>query len=273
MFSKNLATLLTGRTVELKIYPFSFKELYQKIKQKEESDESFLNRYLVYGGLGIILDSYYDKTKTNNNLKKVTGDTIEKDIVNRHKIKKDISAFNKIVSYCFEHVGRNINSITLEKHLRDLNISLPTIINYITWLCDSQLLQNVIYYDIKGLKALKTSGTYYAGDLGILSANIGFDSTYSKGYRLENLVLIQLLSLGYEIVTGYDKNENSVDFIAIKDDEKIYIQVTDQMNEENADREYKSLLKTKNATKKVILTNAMNVPKKDNGVKIIFLTD
>jgi predicted AAA+ superfamily ATPase len=88
MFSKNLATLLTGRTVELKIYPFSFKELYQNIKQKEESDKSFLSRYLVYGGLGIVLDSYYDKTKTNNNLKKVTGDTIEKDIVNKHRIKR-----------------------------------------------------------------------------------------------------------------------------------------------------------------------------------------
>jgi predicted AAA+ superfamily ATPase len=71
----------------------------------------------------------------------------------------------------------------LEKYLRELSISLPTIINYITWLCDSQLLQNVIYYDIKGLKTLKTSGTYYAGDLGILSPNIGFDSTIIIGLR------------------------------------------------------------------------------------------
>jgi predicted AAA+ superfamily ATPase len=112
---------------------------------------------------------------------------------------------------------------------------------------------------------------YYAGDLGILSSVIGFDTHYLRGYRLENLVLLQLLSLGYEVVTGNEKGENTIDFIAISGDEKLYIQVSDQINKENVNREYHILEKAKNVTTKIIITNAMNVPKKDNGVKIIFL--
>lgn len=271
MFSKKNATLFTGRTSELKIFPLSFKEIYENIKKKDETDEQFLQRYLVYGGLGITLDTYYDDKKTIENLKKIIFDTINRDIVFKHKIKKDITLFNNIVTYCFEHIGRNVNSINLEKYLKEQNVGIKTILNYIEWICDSQLLQRIPFYNVKGLKTLKYSSMYYAGDLGILSSVIGFDTHYLRGYRLENLVLLQLLSLGYEVVTGNEKGENTIDFIAISGDEKLYIQVSDQINKENVNREYHILEKAKNVTTKIIITNAMNVPKKDNGVKIIFL--
>jgi predicted AAA+ superfamily ATPase len=131
MFSKKNATLFTGRTSELKIFPLSFKEIYENIKKKDETDEQFLQRYLVYGGLGITLDTYYDDKKTIENLKKIIFDTINRDIVFKHKIKKDITLFNNIVTYCFEHIGRNVNSINLEKYLKEQNVGIKTILNYI----------------------------------------------------------------------------------------------------------------------------------------------
>jgi predicted AAA+ superfamily ATPase len=134
-------------------------------------------------------------------------------------------------------------------------------------------MHKIKYFDVRGLKTLSSNSMYYAGDLGLLSSVIGFDINRLKGYRLENLVFLELLFRGYEVETGFDKNKNSVDFIAKKENERIYIQVTDQLNEENEIREYKTLLLAKNATRKIILTNAVNVPRKDNGVVIVFLID
>lgn len=274
MFSKELAALFTGRTVQLKVWPLSFKTLYNEFK--ETNPEKFLKKYLVLGGLGLIVDSYNETKLTQESLKIVITDTIENDISVRRELKNDESILKKVIHYCFEHVGRDINSLRLENYFKSnekTTISYKTIINYLEWLTDAQIIYRIKYFDIKGLKTLLTNSMYYAGDLGLLSSVIGYDLKTSKGYRLENLVFLELLSQDYELETGFDKNKNSVDFIARKDDEVIYIQVTDEMNEENQDREYKPLIIAKNATRKIILTNAMNVPKPNNGVKIVFLTE
>ncbi|MDR2567867.1 MAG: ATP-binding protein [Mycoplasmataceae bacterium] len=284
MFSKNMVTFFTGRTVELNVLPLSFNEIYTIFKSANQSDEyidrfyaeAFLQKYILQGGLGILVDSYNDLESNKNYLRGIVKDTIAKDIENRHNLKKDTTVLEKLIIYAFEHVGRDINSKRIENYFLSNEkavITNKTIINYLTWLTDSQIMHKIKYFDVRGLKTLSSNSMYYAGDLGLLSSVIGFDINRLKGYRLENLVFLELLFRGYEVETGFDKNKNSVDFIAKKENERIYIQVTDQLNEENEIREYKTLLLAKNATRKIILTNAVNVPRKDNGVVIVFLID
>jgi predicted AAA+ superfamily ATPase len=131
MFSNELATRLTGRTSTLKIYPLSFKELYENINQNEDV-QKFLQRYLIQGGLGIMINDYYHRAKSEETAKLIINDTIEKDVTNRHHIIADIHAFRKIIDFVFIHVGRDINSLNVSRNLIGSNISYKTVFNYIT---------------------------------------------------------------------------------------------------------------------------------------------
>jgi predicted AAA+ superfamily ATPase len=104
------------------------------------------------------------------------------------------------------------------------------------------LLHKVEYYNPKGKSVLKTSSKYYAGDLGLLSTKIGFNSNTNTGFRMENTVLLQLLNFGYEVYTYKSKLGKEIDFVAIKNNKTFYIQVTAELNDENYKREVGNLL-------------------------------
>jgi predicted AAA+ superfamily ATPase len=136
------------------------------------------------------------------------------------------------------------------------------------------LLYKVKYYDVVGKKKLLLKNKYYATDLGLLSVNISYDLNFLRGMRLENLVLLQLLFLGYEVYTYENTvNKQEIDFICEKDDDFVYIQVCDNLNEENYLRESRSLLSVKNNFKKVIICNEISLPKNKDGITIILLSD
>jgi predicted AAA+ superfamily ATPase len=135
-------------------------------------------------------------------------------------------------------------------------------------------LQKIKYYDIVGKKKLLLKNKYYATDLGILSTNISFDLNFLKGIRLENLVLLHLQFLGYEVYTYENPvNKQEIDFICEKDDDFVYIQVCDILTQENYSRESRSLLSVKNNFKKVIICNKIEIPKNTDGISIIILED
>jgi predicted AAA+ superfamily ATPase len=143
MFSKNMVTFFTGRTVELNVLPLSFNEIYTIFKSANQSDEyidrfyaeAFLQKYILQGGLGILVDSYNDLESNKNYLRGIVKDTIAKDIENRHNLKKDTTVLEKLIIYAFEHVGRDINSKRIENYFLSNEkavITNKTIINYLT---------------------------------------------------------------------------------------------------------------------------------------------
>jgi predicted AAA+ superfamily ATPase len=122
---------------------------------------------------------------------------------------------------------------------------------------------------------LSSKSKYYAGDLGILSSIIGFDIKSAKGYRLENLIFLELKRRGYEIFTYAGKNNYEIDFVAKKMDTIIYYQITDRLSDENYIREIRSLLSVNDNYEKIILTNEIdeNLVLQPNGIKIFLITE
>jgi predicted AAA+ superfamily ATPase len=134
------------------------------------------------------------------------------------------------------------------------------------------VLHKIKYYDVKGKRIFKTKVKYYAGDLGLLSRILSFDTTKLLSYRLENLVYLELRQRGYEIYTFEDRYEREIDFIAKKDNEIVYYQVTKSLNENNYERESRVLLDRKDGFEKIILT-LENESRNNDGIKIINIVD
>jgi predicted AAA+ superfamily ATPase len=134
------------------------------------------------------------------------------------------------------------------------------------------ILDNVLFYNTKGKEKLITRMKYYAGDLGIANIYKSFDVNIDTGYRLENLVYLELIANEYEVFTFLDNSENEVDFVAIKDNKTTYIQVCKDLNEDNYQRESKTLLKIKDNHEKIILFLNNSVSFKNDGIKQVSLT-
>jgi predicted AAA+ superfamily ATPase len=129
------------------------------------------------------------------------------------------------------------------------------------------LFYKVTFYDTKGKNVLKTKSKYYAGDLGLLSSQTSFDASKNRGYRLENLVYLNLLSKGYEVYTSADRFEREIDFVCIKDNRISYYQVCSELNDKNYQREAGSLLAVKDNNHKMILCEEDNASITSDGIK------
>jgi predicted AAA+ superfamily ATPase len=141
------------------------------------------------------------------------------------------------------------------------------------WLNQIFLTTKINYYDIKGKKILQTKFKYYATDLGILSINTSFNVMDNYGYRLENLILLKFLEEGWKVYTGNDRYGNEIDFIIEKNFIKKYIQVCDELNENNYLRESRSLLSVNDGYEKIILCMKNNKAREDDGIKIINIVE
>jgi predicted AAA+ superfamily ATPase len=194
MFSAELVTLFTGRTMEYVVFPFSFKEINEYIFQNTNAVKQY-EYYLMHGGLGAIVDSYLKSDRCYKILENVFNTILKKDLVDRYNI-RNTDGFEKITKYVFNHIGRNISASNLEHFLvsnKEIKVTKNTLLKYFDYLNKTFLTYRINYFDIKGKKILQTKFKYYATDLGILTINTNTDETYNLGYRLENLVLINLL--------------------------------------------------------------------------------
>jgi predicted AAA+ superfamily ATPase len=195
MFSSELITLFTGRVKEIITFPFSFKEINQNFLPKENSLNENFKRYIMLGGLGIILNTYNNKDECYDIIETVYNSILKKDLINRHKI-KHLNNIEKISKFIFNHIGKNLSINNIENFLisnKEIKINNKTLLNYLKYLEEVYLITKVNFYDTVGKKILLTKAKYYAADLGILSVNTKTDISYNYGYRLENLVLLKLL--------------------------------------------------------------------------------
>lgn len=266
LLSSDLATLFGGRVFEIKLYPFSFYE-YLKYYPSDDVDVAF-DDYVKKGGMA---GSYLYKTEEDAR-KYVNGiyrTTITKDIVTKFKIENE-DLLVMIGNFLMDNVGNqtSIRNVAAKLTSGAYKTNDKTVGAYIDYLCRSFLFYQIQRYDIKGKKYLESDKKYYLVDLSFRFAELGTkDADY--GHLYENIVALELLRRGYEVYVG-KLYEKEVDFVAIKEGKKLYIQVSDDISrEETYNRELSPLLSIKDAYPKMIIARTKHEETQHEGVRII----
>ena len=267
LLSSDLATLFTGRTFEIEVYPFSFKEYIEYFKY-EDIDEAF-KKYVLEGGMsGSYLYNSIDKKY--DYLNNVYNTLIVRDIFERNNI-KDPKLMSSLNDFLMDNISnrtslRNISN-SLNSSESNLETNHKTIGNYILYLCESFAFYKICRYDIKGKKYLNSDEKYYLSDHAFKYARLG-TKNMDYGRTYENIVAIELLRRGYEVYTGVLYNKE-VYFVVTKQNEKIYVQVSDNLdNEETLKRETEPLLQIKDAYPKVIIARTKHDDYQYEGIQI-----
>lgn len=270
LLSSDLATLFTGRTFEIKVFPFSFKE-FLKYYSLDDNYSAF-DRYLKEGGMaGSYL--YRNQEDKYDYIADVFDTLIVRDIKQKYKIRNPI-LMNKIVDFLMDNTSnltsaRNIaDSLTNQKD----KINHKTVGSYIEYLCNAFAFYRIRRYDIQGKKYLSSSDKYYLSDHAFRYAKLG-TKNMNRGRTIENIVAVELLRRGYEVYVGvlYKKE---IDFVAIKRNEKIYIQVSDDISEEKTfEREVSPLLQIKDAYPKMLIARNRCEEYQYEGIRIVDIAD
>lgn len=270
LLSSDLATLFTGRTFEIKVYPFSFKE-YVEYFGSNNIYESF-NDYMQNGGMsGSYL--YKDIESRYDYIKEVFDTLIVRDIKQRYKI-RNVVLMDKLVYFLLDNVS-NLTSIrNIEKTFAKNNeiVSNKTLSLYVQYLCEAFAFYKIRRYDVQRKKYLSSQDKYYLCDHSFRYAKLG-TKNIDYGKMIENIVAIELLRRGYEIYVGtlYKKE---IDFVALRRDKKFYIQVADNINDEKTfKRETSSLLQIKDNYPKMIITRTFHEKYDYEGIEIVDVAD
>ena len=265
--SSDLATLFVGRTYEIHIFPFSFKE-YIEYYNTENIYAGFTD-YISEGGMAgsFLYKNIEQKYKYINN--EVLNALIVRDIVDKYKL-RNVPLLHSLIDYLMDNIGNitSISDITNAISSSKTKVDHKTINNYITYLCKSFAFYRIRRYDIKGKRYLRSEDKFYLSDHSFRYARLGTKNA-DYGRVLENIVAIELLRRGYEIYVGV-LYKTEIDFVAIKQGEKIYIQVAYDISEPKTfEREVKSLLKIKDAYTKIVLARTYQPRFQYEGIQII----
>ena len=266
LLSSDLATLFGGRIFEVKLYPFSFSE-YMTYFPSNNVDEAF-DDYVRKGGMSgsYLYKSEEDARKYVNEIYRTT---ITKDIVTKFKIENE-DLLIMIGNFLMDNVGNqtSIRNVASKLTSGTYKTNDKTVGSYIDYLCRSFLFYPIQRYDIKGKKYLESNKKYYLSDLSFRFAELGTkDADY--GHLYENIVALELLRRGYEVYVG-KLYEKEIDFVAIKEGEKLYIQVSDDITrEETFKREVAPLLSIKDAYPKMLIARTKHDETQHEGIRII----
>lgn len=273
LMSSDLATLFTGRTFEIKVYPFSYKE-YLEYFEKENNDKSF-DSYVLEGGLsGSYL--YKENEEKYNYVNDIYNTLIKRDICSKYKIKKE-HLLDMINDFMMDNISNLTSARNISKSLANnkYEINHKTVSSYIKYLCNAFLFYKIRRYDIQGKKYLSSQDKYYLVDQSFKFAKLG-TKNMNYGRLYENIVAIELLRRGYEVYVGTLYNKE-IDFIASKRNEKIYIQVSSDLGEGFEDKTFKRevdpLLKIKDAYPKMLVARTHHDMYTYEGIQIIDIKD
>ena len=265
LLSSDLATLFTGRTFEIEVFPFSFEECMTYY-----NNDYSLQRYVLEGGMpGSLL--YTNQADKYQYIRDVFETLILRDIMQKYTIRnKDV--IHDLAYFMMDNISSltSVNNISKEVEKNALKISNKTIKQYLFYLSNSYLFYRVRRYDIKGKKYLTMTDKYYLADHSFRYANIGTNNM-DYGQVYENIVAIELIRRGYEVYVGklYKKE---IDFVAVKQSEKIYVQISDDIsNRKTFDREVSSLLQIQDNYPKILLANTHHDEYQYEGIRVIDL--
>lgn len=270
LLSSDLATLFTGRTFEINVYPFSFGEYMQYFELQDKYNA--FDKYMIEGGMaGSYL--YKDQELKYDYIAKVFNTLIVRDIHKKYKI-RNTQLMDKVVDFLMDNISNlsSARSITNTLTGAKEKVNHNTIGLYMQYLCNAFVFYKIRRYDIKGKKYLSSNDKYYLSDHTFRYAKLG-TKNMDYGRILENIVAIELLRRGYEVYVGV-LYKNEIDFVAIKRNEKIYIQVSDNINDEKTfEREISPLLQIKDAYPKMVIARTRHDEYQYEGVRIIDVSD
>ena len=265
LLSGELATLLSGRYVEIKMFPLSFKEYISAYPGNTNTGALYMN-YLQNSSFPGALE-LARKQDIRVYLEGIYNTILLKDIVTRKKI-SDPSMLQSVVEFMFDNIGNMYSSTKIANAMTSSGrkISVPTVENYLSALCDSFILYKVGRYDIKGKQYLATGAKYYVADIGLRYFILGTKQA-DMGHILENIVYLELIRRGYEVHIG-KVGDAEVDFIAIGAEGEEYYQVSQTVLEEQTlKRELSSLDAIKDHNPKYLLTMDYTPLTSYNGIK------
>lgn len=270
LLSSDLATLFTGRTYELVVYPFSFTEFMEFYKTTDI--QTAFEQYMKVGGMsGSYV--YKDQKDKYKYLKDIFNTLILRDIRQKYKI-RNIVLMDKIADFMMDNISNLTSSRKIAETLtknQDI-INHKTVGSYLDYLCNAFAFYKVRRYDIRGKKYLATNEKYYLIDHAFRFAKLG-TRNLDYGRVMENIVAIELMRRGYELYVGvlYKKE---IDFVAIRQNEKIYIQVSDDISgEKTFAREVDSLLRIKDAYPKLLIARTRHEQYQYEGIQVIDIAE
>ena len=280
LLSSEFSTLLSGRFVEIKMMPLSFKEFLSFYSFSENiSLEDKFQKYLQVGGMPILRQFDFNLNRINEMLEGIYSTVILRDVLERNNATDQIM-LKKLVMFLCSNIGSinspnkigNILSAEGDIDKTKNNVAAKTVAKYMDMIEKSFIFYNVGRYDIKGKQLLKTLGKTYIVDMGFRNMLLGYRDA-DRGHILENIIYLELLRRDYKVYIG-KIGETEVDFIAEKPDEKIYIQVTESMNDASVrERELRPLKQIPDNYEKIVLSMDKSFIKSDEGIKLINIID
>ena len=308
LLSSELSTYLSGRYVEIKVLPLSFREFldfhgYTLSERKSPAGgvkkrimdadgevydaRELYDAYTRFGGMPMLADIGLEINRVTAALDGVYSAAVINDILEREKRKgqrtiTDAVLLRKIIMFLADNIGNNtsatsigntlVNEGLLEDGKRKTKPAVQTIQAYIKALTEAYFFYEIKRFDIKGKEYLRTLGKYYIVDIGLRNYLLGFREGDS-GHILENIIFFELMRRGYDVAIGKIDNQE-VDFIATKTDEKKYIQVTETMNApETRERELAPLRKIRDSYEKIVIALECDLTQTQDGIKIIRALD
>lgn len=276
LLSSELATLISGRYVEIKMLPLSFKEYYEYYKNDGKSADELFNEYLKYGGLPQLLSLPSDEKTISSFLESIYDTVILKDVVGRNKL-KDIDLLKRVFAFVCGNVGSITSTNSMAKYIAmeaklDRSLRPATIGNILEMLENAFIIYKANRYDVKGKEVLKSLEKYYVTDTGLKNTIVGYNLE-NYGHSIENVVYLELLRRGYKVYVGKCDNKE-IDFVAIKKEETRYFQVTESLSDaKTQEREVAPFYSTNDFYEKTIITTDKTYATNVNGIKIVNLTD
>lgn len=271
LMSSEISTYLTGRYVSIPVFTLSFQEYLDFKGNSTLSKNELFEEYIHFGGFPIIAISNYEAQPAYQIVNGIYHTVVSRDIVKRHRINKQ-DLFDRVVKYIIENMGKTFSANAISNFLKSEHrkISVESIYNYLRWLEQAFIIYPCTRYDLQGKSILKTQEKYYLADISLKYALLGYNRKMLDGV-LENIVFLELKRRGYDVFVGKnDKKE--IDFVAIRRDEKIYVQVCVQIPE-NSDREVGNLMEIKDHYPKYVVTLNDLDTGIENGIKIVHCVD
>lgn len=281
LLSSELSTLISGRYVEIRVFPFSFKEYMSLPQYCAKSAYDVFQDYVKFGGMPML--SEYD-TKTEEEeiyrtLEGIYATVILKDVIERNHI-ADAAMLRKLMLFLADNIGSIVSTASIAKGLvasasgreKSAAPASRTVDNYLDMLANSFIIYGIKRYDIKGKQFLKTLGKYYLVDLGFRSMLLGFRNI-DRGHILENIVFLELLRRGFRVSIG-KAGEKEIDFVAETPSDRYYIQVTETMlGKETRKRELAPLYAVNDFYHRLVLSMDREFVESYDGIKVMNIMD
>ena len=271
LMSSEISTYLTGRFVAIPVYTLSFEEYLAFKADSSLSQKELLEEYIRFGGFPIIALGAYDPEPAYQIVNGIYHTVVSRDIVKRHRINKQ-DLFDRVVKYIIENMGKTFSANSISNFLKSEHrkVSVESIYNYLRWLEQAFIIYPCERYDLQGKNILKTQEKYYLADVSLKYALLGYNRKMLDG-AMENIVFLELKHRGYDVYIG-KLDTKEIDFVAVRRNEKIYVQVCVQIPE-GSDREVGNLMSLRDHYPKYVVTLNELDTGIENGIKIVHLAD